>query len=321
MTVVELSDQVLATGMKFAQMAANELVCNGLICGWYLVQAVDPQRQEIILSSGDRLPTDFMLVSISVKPNTEMLVANGADHLPNGALVVNERMETSLPNIYAAGDCASISHLQTGESTWLPMGTHSNKAGRVAGANAAGGNETFDGGYGTAIMKLFDYTIARTGMGPKELERKGISFRSTFIVAGTTPGFYPEPKDIFMEIYFDSDNHQILGAELFGEKGVDKRVDVLSTAIYAKLTIHDLPRLDLAYAPPYSPAKDPVIVAGYVAENSSKGDPIGRCRRCSPTHDRIDGPDGTRREDPHRDSTAWEHQRSFEHSFGGAKKP
>ncbi|UZR98387.1 FAD-dependent oxidoreductase [Chondrinema litorale] len=272
-TVVELSKQVLANwDKKFAQMAANELIQNEIdLKLGTSVTGVDPETQEIILSNGERFFSDFMLISISVKPNTEMFVAKGAAHLPNGALIVNERMETSLPNIYAAGDCSSIPNRLTKDSSWFPMGTHSNKAGRVAGANAAGGNETFEGGYGTAIMKLFNFTIARTGLGPKELSRKGISYESSMLVGGTTPGFYPNPKDIFLEIYYEPDSGKLLGAEMIGEFGVDKRVDVLSTAIYANLTIHDLPRLDLAYAPPYSPAKDPVVVIGYVAENALKG--------------------------------------------------
>lgn len=272
-TVVELNDQVLANwDPKFAKMAATAIRDHeiDLKLGTSVTE-VKPNTQEIVLSNGETFFTDYLLVSISVKPNTEMLVAKGAEHLPNGALIVNDKMETSLPNIYAAGDCASIPNLLTGTPSWYPMGTHSNKAGRVAGANAAGASETFEGGYGTAIMQLFEYTIARTGMGPKELEKQGIAFESSMIIAGTTPGFYPDPKDIFLEIYYEPKKGTVLGAQMIGEKGVDKRVDVLATAIYAKLTIYDLPRLDLAYAPPFSPAKDPVVVAGYVAENSEKG--------------------------------------------------
>lgn len=271
-TVVELSDQVLGNwDKKFAHMAAAELGRQGIeLKLGTSVKAIDLHTQQLILSNGEPLATDFMLVCISVKPNTEMLVEKGAEHLRNGALIVNERMETSLPNIYAAGDCASVRHQLSGEPAWFPMGTHSNKGGRVAGANAAGGDETFEGAYGTAIMKLFDYTIARTGMGPRELEQKNIPFHSSMLVGGTTPGFYPNSRDIFLEIYYAPESGRLLGAEMIGEQGVDKRVDVLSTAIYARLTIHDLPRLGLAYAPPYSPAKDPVVLIGYVAENALK---------------------------------------------------
>ncbi|MFT7231435.1 MAG: NADPH-dependent 2,4-dienoyl-CoA reductase/sulfur reductase-like enzyme [Cyclobacteriaceae bacterium] len=269
-TVIELGNQVLANwDEKFARMAERILQENkiDLKLGVY-VAGIELETGHLILSNGEKLFTDFMFVGISVKPNTEMLTALGALHLPNGALVVNDKMETSLSDIYAAGDCASIPNLITGESSWFPMGTHSNKGGRAAGANAAGGNETFTGAYGTAIMKLFDYTIARTGMGPKALEKAGIAFKSTFIIAGTTPSFYPDQTDLFLEIYYDPETRVLLGAEMIGEKGVDKRVDVLATAIYAKLTLDDLTKLDLAYAPPFSPAKDPVIVAGYVAGNS-----------------------------------------------------
>jgi rhodanese-related sulfurtransferase len=185
-------------------------------------------------------------------------------------LLVNKQMETSIPDIYAAGDCAAITNMITGEHSWYPMGTHANKGGRAAGANAAGGNVTFEGGYGTAIMKIFDYAIARTGMGPKSLERAGIQFKSTLIFAGSTPGFFPDQKDLLIEIHYDPETGVLLGAELFGEHGVDKRVDVLATALYARLTVDDLPRLDLAYAPPFSAAKDPVVVAGFVAGNSMR---------------------------------------------------
>jgi rhodanese-related sulfurtransferase len=150
------------------------------------------------------------------------------------------------------------------------MGTHANKGGRAAGANAAGGDETFRGAYHTAIVKIFDYTLARTGMNHRALKAGNVSYESTFIIAPATPGFYPEPKDIFMQIYYGKHDKKLLGAEVFGEKGVDKRIDVLSTAIYAKLSVADLHALDLAYAPPFSPAKDPVVVAGFVSESKQK---------------------------------------------------
>ncbi|WP_339811067.1 FAD-dependent oxidoreductase [uncultured Imperialibacter sp.] len=271
-TVIELGNQVLANwDVKFAHLAKKVLEDNGIdVRLGVSVVEVDRTTNELILSNGNRLFTDYLLVGISIKPNTQMLVRKGARHLPNGALLVNKHMETSIPDIYAAGDCAAINNMITGEHSWYPMGTHSNKGGRAAGANAAGGNVTFEGGYGTAIMKIFDYAIARTGMGPKSLERAGIPFKSTLIIAGSTPGFFPDQKDLLLEIHYDPETGVLLGAELFGEHGVDKRVDVLATALYARLTIDDLPRLDLAYAPPFSAAKDPVVVAGFVAGNSMR---------------------------------------------------
>lgn len=271
-TVVEFADQILTPwDKKFAEMGKKALEAKGVeVRTGVGLSSVNPENNELTLSNGDKISTDYVLIGTGVKPNTELLTAKGAEHLPNGALLVNDKMETSLSDIYAAGDCASIPNLVSYKAGWFPMGTHSNKGGRAAGANAAGGNETFEGGYGTAIMQMFDYTIARTGMGAKALKAAGMSFQSTMIIAGTTPGFYPDQKDIFIEVYYNPETKELYGAELFGEKGVDKRVDVLATAVYAKLKITDLPKLDLAYAPPFSPAKDPVVVAGYVAENSCK---------------------------------------------------
>ncbi len=269
-TVIEFGDQVLGNwDKKFGIMSASILKENGIdLKTKTFVKAIDPVTQELILNTGERMFTDYMLIGISIRPYTAMLTSKGAEHQPNGALIVNEKMETSIPNVYAAGDCASIKDRITGVNSWFPMGTHSNKGGRAAGANAAGGNETFKGAYSTAIMKLFDYTIARTGLGCKAMNKAGIKYKTSCNITGTTPGFYPDQKDLMMETHYDPETGKILGCEIIGEHGVDKRIDVMSTAIYAGLTIYDLPNLDLAYAPPYSPAKDPVVVAGFVAQNS-----------------------------------------------------
>lgn len=270
-TVIELAKHVLTPwNEKFSTLAKKVLEDEGVQVK--LETQIDNIHSDgkLELSDGSSLQTSYIIISIGVRPNTQLLTAIGAKAIPNGALIVNHKMETSIPNIYAAGDCASMPHGLTNEDSWFPMGTHSNKAGRVAGANAAGSNEAFKGGYGTAIMKLFNYTIARTGMGIQELNKKNIAFDKTMIIANSHPGFMKIGKEMFIEIYYDKISKIVLGAELFGEKGVDKRVDVLATAIYAKLTIDDLSNLDLAYAPPFSPAKDPVVVAGFVAQNFTK---------------------------------------------------
>ncbi len=222
------------------------------------------------------IKTDFVIVSVGIKPTTDLLIQKGAKHTKNGALIVNERMETSLKDVYAAGDNVSIKNLQTNEYDYFPLGTHSNKAGRAAGANAVGKDIVFKGAYKTAIIKVFNYTLARTGLNTKYLKENNIPFKTVLTVVGSTPSYYPNAKDLFTELYFNPETEEILGAELFGEVGVDKRVDVLSTAIYAKLKITDLSQLDLAYAPPFSPAKDPVVVTSFVAENmlENNGDQI-----------------------------------------------
>jgi NADPH-dependent 2,4-dienoyl-CoA reductase/sulfur reductase-like enzyme/rhodanese-related sulfurtransferase len=271
-TVVELAPHILPMwDHKFGYFAETVLRENG-------INVVNNTSADEVIVTGNKLTavklsdkqlieTDYLIVGIGARPNTELLMAKGAKHLRNGALVVNERMETSLPDIYAAGDCAAIMNIQTGEHDFFPLGTHSNKGGRAAGANASGGNEVFKGAYKTAIVKVFGYTLARTGFNGKSMDLFKRQYKSSFTITAGTPSFYPDPKDMFTEIFFEPETGEILGAEIFGEHGVDKRIDVLSTCIYAKLKVDDLPHLDLAYAPPFSPAKDPVIVAGYVAAN------------------------------------------------------
>ena len=272
-TVIEGAPQILPMWQpKFSAFAQNVLENHGIevIKSTFVksVEVADGRITHIDLGEGRLLPTDFVIMSVGIKPNTALLTSKGAAAIGNGALIVNERFETSLPGIYAAGDNVSIKNLITGQQDYLPLGTHSNKGGRAAGHNAAGGSEYLNGGYKTAIIQVFDHTLARTGLGPRDLEKAGIPFEKSLIVANATPGYYPHPTDIIVETYYRKDDYTLLGAEVFGQVGVDKRIDVLSTAIYAKLKMTDLPQLDLAYAPPYAPAKDPVVVNGYAATNA-----------------------------------------------------
>ncbi len=238
---------------------------------------ISDQKITAIQVGETTIETDFLFVSIGVRPNTQLLKGQ-VDMIGNGAIIVNSSMQTSLPDVFAAGDCVSIANLQTQEPAYLPLGTHSNKGGRTAGANAVLGQNTqtgefsqsFAGAYGTAIIKIFDFTLARTGMNERTLKQKNIDYAVSFIYAGATPGYYPGAKENTIKLLYCPKTGRVLGAELWGEVGIDKRVDVISTAIYAKLTIHDLTQLDLAYAPPYSPAKDPVIVAAFNAQNQFK---------------------------------------------------
>lgn len=272
-TLIEGDSQVLNMWQpkfgKFAEEVLKEkgiqVITNGLVSEFELDE--NWKITGVKIKDGETVKTDFVILSVGIKPNTDLLLENGAKHISNGALKVNERMETSIKDVYAAGDNVAIKNLQTDEYDYFPLGTHSNKAGRAAGANAVGGNVQFKGAYKTAIIKVFDYTLARTGLNPKALKFLKIPFKTVLTIAGSTPGYYPGQKDLITEIYYNTETEEILGAELFGEVGVDKRVDVLSTAIYAKLKITDLAQLDLAYAPPFSPAKDPVVVTSFVAEN------------------------------------------------------
>lgn len=272
-TLIEGDNQVLNMWQqKFGNFAETVLKENGIeVLTSSLVSEFELDENwkinAIKTKEGTIIKTDFVILSVGIKPNTDLLLENGAEHIGNGALKVNERMETSIKDVFAAGDNVAIKNLQTNQFDYFPLGTHSNKAGRAAGANAVGQNIQFKGAYKTAIVKVFDYTLARTGLNPKALNGLKIPFKTVLTIAGSTPGYYPNQKDLITEIYYHAKTEEILGAELFGEVGVDKRVDVLSTAIYAKLKITDLAQLDLAYAPPFSPAKDPVVVTSFVTEN------------------------------------------------------
>lgn len=272
-TLIEGENQLLNMWQpKFANFAENILKSEGIeVLKSSKVESFELDENGSIkgvkIKNQETIKTDFVIVNVGIKPNTDLLINEGAKHIKNGALIVNKNMETSINDVYAAGDNTSIKNIQTNEHDYFPLGTHSNKGGRAAGANAAGKNIMFKGAYKTAIVKVFDYTLARTGLNPKELKKRAIPFKTVLSVAGSTPGYYPGKKDLISEIYFNPVTQEILGAELFGEVGVDKRIDVLSTAIYATLKITDLSQLDLAYAPPFSPAKDPVVVSGFVAEN------------------------------------------------------
>ena len=274
-TLIEGDNQILNMWQqKFGNFAETilkdkgiEVITSGLVSEFELDE--NWKINGVKIKDGKTVKTDFVILSVGIKPNTDLLIENGAEHIKNGALKVNERMETSIKNVYAAGDNVAIKNLQTNEFDYFPLGTHSNKAGRAAGANAVGSDITFKGAYKTAIVKVFDYTLARTGLNAKALKQLNIPFKTVLTIAGSTPSYYPGQKDLITEIYYNPKTEEILGAELFGEVGVDKRVDVLSTAIYAKLKMYDLSQLDLAYAPPYSPAKDPVVVTSFVSENIS----------------------------------------------------
>ena len=272
-TLIEGDKQILNMWQqKFGNFAETvlkekgiEVITSGLVSEFELDE--NWKISKVILKDGRAINTDFVILSVGIKPNTDLLLENGAEHIGNGALKVNEQMETSIKDVYAAGDNVAVKNLQTNEFDYFPLGTHSNKAGRAAGANAVGKQINFRGAYKTAIVKVFDYTLARTGLNPRALKQLKIPFKTVLTIAGSTPSYYPNQKDLITEIYYNAETEEILGAELFGEVGVDKRVDVLSTAIYAKLKLTDLSQLDLAYAPPYSPAKDPIVVSSFVAEN------------------------------------------------------
>ena len=226
----------------------------------------DEKVERIITSSGQKIDTDFVLLSLGIKPEVNLAKQAGIGIGKTGAIEVNERMETNVEDVYAAGDCAETINLLTDQRVWIPMGSTANKQGRVAGENAAGGDNHHLGVFQTAITKIFDYTVAKTGIDEKEAAENGYDPVVVTITGANHAHYFPNFKKMKIRGVFDKKSHRIIGAQIEGESKVDKRIDVISTAIYSELRAEDFFQIDLAYAPPYSTPKDPVAVLGMVAE-------------------------------------------------------
>jgi NADPH-dependent 2,4-dienoyl-CoA reductase/sulfur reductase-like enzyme/rhodanese-related sulfurtransferase len=221
---------------------------------------------------GKTLKADLVILSLGIKPNVALAREAGLEIGETGGIKVNEFMQTSDPDIFSAGDCVESVHRVTGKPFLTPMGSAANKQGRAAGANALGRKIAVKGFLGTVILKVFDLTIAKTGLSEIEAQRTGFDPLVTFIHPGHIAGYYPGSKPLHMKTITDRASGRLLGGQVIGEEGVDKRIDVLATAIYHRMPLDDLLQLDLAYAPPYSAARDPVVIAGAIGQNFFEGD-------------------------------------------------
>jgi NADPH-dependent 2,4-dienoyl-CoA reductase/sulfur reductase-like enzyme len=230
-------------------------------------------RVRTVIISDKRYRADFVLLAIGSRPNSTLAREAGLKVAANGTIVVDERMQTSHPDIFAAGDCVGQKHLITGKEVYIPRGTTANKQGRVAGENAAGGNDVFNGILGTAVSKLFDLTVARTGLSSAEAEAEGYDFLSSTITYPSHAETYPdpEPEDITIKLTIERGTGKPLGAQMIGKLGVAKRIDIFATAIQAGMTIEEMTRLDLSYSPPFAPVWDSVLVATNVALKKISG--------------------------------------------------
>ncbi len=223
-------------------------------------------------NKGQDLAADLVILAAGIRPNIALAKDCGLHIGTSGGIAVNEFMQTSDPNIFAAGDCVESINLVTGKPTLIPMGSAANKQGRAAGANAMGRRIAVKGFTGTVIVKVFDLAVAKTGLSENQAVSEGLSTLATYVLAGDHAGYYPNPKDLHIKTIAERTTGRLLGAQIIGEKGVDKRIDVMATAIYNRMALDDLLQLDLAYAPPYSAARDPVIVAGAIGQNFFVGD-------------------------------------------------
>ncbi len=217
------------------------------------------------------LEADVVLMSLGIRPQVELARKAGIRIGETGAIWVNEKMETSAEGIYAAGDCAETTHLITGKKVWIPLGSTANKQGRVAGVNLCGGHAVFPGVLGTAIFKVFDFNVAKTGLGMKEAEREGFQPIQAIVKGYDRAHYYPGGKESTLKVIADQATGKILGAQAIGEGPSDKLIDILAMALHGKMTAQELANVDLAYSPPFSPVLSPVIVAANVLTNKLEG--------------------------------------------------
>ena len=226
---------------------------------------------EVLLKDGAPLHADMVVLAIGVSPDTELARGAGLELGVRNSIVVNERMETSVPDIYAVGDAVQVRHFVTGQDALLSLAGPANKQGRVAADNICGGDSRYAGSQGSSILKVFGLTAAVTGISETAAKEAGLDADSVVLSPMSHAGYYPGGKVMTMKVVFERGTYRLLGAQIMGYESVDKRIDVLATALRAGLKATELKDLDLAYAPPYSSAKDPVNMAGFMIENIAHG--------------------------------------------------
>jgi len=273
-TLIEAAPHILAPfDDDMAVYAEQELEDNGVRLA--LGDGVESFEEgedalHIRLKSGRLVASDMVILAIGVTPDTGFLRESGIQLGARGHIVVNERMETNIPGIYAVGDAVEVTHYVLGKPTAIPLAGPANKQGRIAADNIAGLTSEYRGTQGTSILKLFDMTAASTGVNVRTLAQNGQTPHVVIVHPASHATYYPGASPITLKLIFDKEG-VILGAQAFGKEGVDKRIDVIATAMRYNGTVQELAELELAYAPPFSSAKDPVNMAGYVAQNLLDG--------------------------------------------------
>ena len=274
--VVEMANQVMAPlDFSMAAIVHQQLTDKGV--GLHLEDGVSRFEEKdggvtVHLRSGKQIATDMVLLSIGVRPETKLAKEAGLAIGERGGIAVNDYMQTSDADIYALGDATEVKNLVTGQPSLIPLAGPANKQGRIVADNIIFGNKKkYAGSIGTSIAKVFDLTVAATGANAKLLQRNNNPYTSSYTHGASNAGYYPGAVPMSIKILFDPENGKLLGAQIVGFNGVDKRIEMLEQVIQRGGTVYDLTELEHAYAPPYSSAKDPVNMAGFVAENILKG--------------------------------------------------
>ena len=226
---------------------------------------------DVLLKDAAPLHADMVVLAIGVTPDTALAREAGLELGLKGSIVVNDRMEASVPDIYAVGDAVQVKHYVTGQDAVISLAGPANKQGRIAADNICGGDSRYQGSQGSSVIKVFGMTAAATGVNETAAKQAGLDADAVVLSPMSHAGYYPGGKLMTMKAVFEKGTFRLLGAQIVGYEGVDKRIDVLATAIRAGMTAVQLKDLDLAYAPPYSSAKDPVNMAGFMVENLAEG--------------------------------------------------
>ncbi len=274
-TIVESQEQLMAPfDADMAAFIHAELRKHGVrLALGHKVEGFQEQREgiDVLLEDAQPLHADMVLLAIGVTPDSSLAKGTGMELGIKGSIVVNDRMETSIPDIYAVGDAVQIKQFVTGTDTLISLAGPANKQGRIAADNICGGNSRYSGGQGSSVIKIFDLTAATTGINERTARAAGLGVDKVILSPTNHAGYYPGGKTMTMKVLFEKETERLIGAQIIGYAGVDKRIDVIATAIRAKMKATELQELDLAYAPPYSSAKDPVNMAGFMIDNIVKG--------------------------------------------------
>ena len=274
-TVVQSGNQMMNPfDPEMAAFIHNELRRNGvnLIFGHTVEKISDSELGvTVTLDNGCMLNADMAVAAIGVAPDTALAKDAGIELGVKGSIVVNDKMETSAPDVYAVGDAVQIKNFVTDADDVIALAGPANKQGRIAADNICGLDSHYHGSQGSSVLKLFDLTVATTGINEKTARRNGIKSNSVILSPMSHAGYYPGGMVMTMKVVFERETYRLLGVQIVGYDGVDKRIDVLATAIRAGMKATELKDLDLAYAPPYSSAKDPVNMAGFMIDNIATG--------------------------------------------------
>jgi NADPH-dependent 2,4-dienoyl-CoA reductase/sulfur reductase-like enzyme len=277
-TVVDLSATPVGTfdpdiGAYIAQAVERMGIALVLSDGVAALEGdADGRVRAVVTQSGRELPADLVVLGLGVRPNVQLAVDAGIPLGPSGGIAVDVRMRTQVEGVWAAGDCVESVHRLSGQRVVVALGTHANKQGRVAGINLGGGYATFPGVIGTAVTKVCDLEVARTGMSEAEADAAGFRYVTAHVDSTTRAGYFPGAQPIRVKLLAEKRSGTLLGAQIVGREGAAKRIDVLATAIWNEMGVDEVLGLDLSYAPPFAPVWDPVLIAARKAFEAVEAD-------------------------------------------------